>query len=91
VTLEGPVMAEFIRDIDLLEEWRENEASILACENTTTVDEFQQARSYYYQRILLEDRISREYNLDRTKRLDINAVTGCIQYVPEYDVTMEEA
>ena len=90
MTLEGPVMVEFIRDTELLEEWRENEASILACENTTTIDEFQQARAYYYQRILLEDRISREYSLDRTKRLDINPVTGCIRYVPEYDVEMSD-
>jgi len=71
---------------DELERWREIRASIDTLENTHTIDDWQHARSIYYQSYLELAEIYTAHQLDRTRYVDINPATGSVMYEP---VTVE--
>lgn len=81
-----------------LDKWREAMADIAAAENATLYDatDRQLVRSlYFHQWELLAEvydtpRSNAPLGLDKTRELDINPATGCITYVPMYDVELTE-
>jgi len=74
---------------DELEQWREIRATMDTLENTTTINEWQHARSIYYQSYLVLSSIYEAHNLDMTRYVDINPATGSVMYEP-FTVGLEE-
>lgn len=75
-----------------LDRWREARADIAAAEGAHlySADDRQLVRSLYFHQWELLAEFYDAHSLDRAREIDINPATGCITYIPIYDVEMTE-